>query len=462
MSESFRSEKDTMGVVRVPAGALYGAQTTRAIENFPLSGRGLPVAVIRSLGRIKAAAAIVNARAGLLDLGLARVIEQAAIEVAEGRHDDQFPVDVFQTGSGTSSNMNANEVIANRAAILLGKPPGTNALHANDHVNLGQSSNDVFPAAVHLALLACAGGQLLPAMTSLAATLHDFADRTFDVIKTGRTHLMDAMPIRMGQEFRGHACQVDNAVQRLGQAMAGLRDLPLGGTAVGTGANSWPGFGAAVCAILGERWGEVVRETPAHFQAQSSLDAISHASGVMHTFATALYKITNDVRWMASSAIQELRLPAVQPGSSIMPAKQNPVVCEAVLMVCAQVFGNDTVVAFGNSQGQFELNTMMPVMARNALESAHLLTGACEVLGRCMQGAEVGEAVGAAARSNPVLATALNPHIGYEAAAAIARLAASSGRSVLDIARERTKLDPALLEDLLDPAKLCGEWGRQR
>ena len=462
MPAEFRTEHDTMGDVLVPANALYGAQTARALGNFPISGQRLPAPVIRALGHIKAAAAVVNERAGRLAPDLARAIEQAATEVAKGQHDDQFPVDVFQTGSGTSSNMNANEVIANRAAILCGKPPGSGAVHANDHVNLGQSSNDVFPSAVQLALLDVAHRQLEPAMAALATTLHDFADRTFDTIKSGRTHLMVAMPIRMGQEFRGYAQQVENGAQRLVAALHGLGDLPLGGTAVGTGVLAAPTFGAAVSCLLRERTGLAVRETAQHFHAQASLDAVVHASGALRTFATALYKIANDVRWMASSAFGELRLPAVQPGSSIMPAKVNPVVCEAVLMVCAQVFGNDAAVGFGNSQGQFELNTMMPLLARNSIESATLLANACSVLSQCVRGAEVGDAAGSGVAQNPILATALTARIGYEAAAAIARLAAASGRSIVDVAQEQTGLDAALLRQLLDPATLSGEQGRNR
>jgi fumarate hydratase class II len=459
MTDAWRSEKDTMGEVRVPADALYGAQTARAVHNFPISGQRLPGPLIAALGLIKGAAAAVNARHQQLEAAVAQAIRTAAAEVAAGQHDVHFPVDVFQTGSGTSSNMNANEVIANRASALLGKP---GAVHPNDHVNLGQSSNDVFPSAVQLALLVVGEQRLLPAMASLGSALHDLADRTFGVVKTGRTHLMDAMPIRLGQEVRGYAQQVELGVERVAMALAGLRPLPLGGTAVGTGVNARAGFGQAVCDELRAAAGIDVRETDAHFQAQACLDAVVHASACMRTFATSLYKLTNDVRWLASSVLGELRLPAVQPGSSIMPAKVNPVICEAVLMVCAQVLGNDAAVAFGNSQGQFELNTMMPLLARNSLESAQLLANACAVLRSAILGTEAAEGAGAAVHKNPILATALNGQIGYEAAAAIAKQAAQTGRTVLEVARERTSIDAATLEQLLDPAKLTGEWGRER
>jgi fumarate hydratase class II len=449
--------------VRVPRDALFGAQTARAIANFPISGQGIPAAVITALGIIKGACAAVNARDGRLDAGLADAIRRAAAEVAEGKHDRQFPVDVFQTGSGTSSNMNANEVIANRAAELLGEPRGAGAVHPNDHVNLGQSSNDVFPSAVQLALLLVGRDRLRPSMSALAGTLHDFADRTFDMVRTGRTHLMDALPIRVGQQIRGYAQQVELGAQRLEQATAGLCELPLGGTAVGTGANSRPGFGADVCAEIAARHGLPVRETTAHFQAQACLDAVVHLSAALRTFATALYKLTNDLRWMSSSLAGELRLPAVQPGSSMMPAKVNPVICEAVLMACVQVFGNDAVVGFGNSQGQFELATMMPLLARNTVESAMLLANACTILReRCLLGAEITAAASEKVHRNPMLATALAPQIGHEAAARIAKDAAQGGRTVLEVARERTGLDAAVLAELLDPARLCGEQGRTR
>jgi fumarate hydratase class II len=463
MTQKHRIEKDTMGEMRVPEDARYGAQTARAVANFPVSGQPLPALVVRALGVVKAAAAVVNERQKLLEPELARVIREAAEEVVAGQHDRHFPIDVFQTGSGTSSNMNANEVIAHRANELLGRNKARKAVHPNDHVNLGQSSNDVFPSAVQLALIMAWEEKLRPELSALAAALHDFADRTFDVVKTGRTHLMDAMPIRLGQEFRGYAGHVEAGMERIRQSVEGLRELPLGGTAVGTGVNSRPGLAAAMCREIAERRGFDVRETRNHFQAQAGLDAVVQCSASMRTFATALYKVANDIRWMASSVVGELRIPAVQPGSSIMPAKVNPVICESVLMVCAQVIGNDLAVAFGNSQGQFELNTMMPMMARNALESAVLLASACAILReKCLQGTAPGASAGAAVHRNPILATALNERIGYEAAAAIAKEAAASGRTVREVAAERTGLDAATLDELLDPKRLCGEWGRER
>ncbi|MBK8096085.1 MAG: class II fumarate hydratase [Planctomycetes bacterium] len=463
MSGGWRTEVDTMGAMRVPETALWGAQTARAIANFQISGNPLPGCLIAALGAIKAAAAIANERAAQLDPTLARAIAAAAQEVADGRHDQQFPIDLFQTGSGTSSNMNANEVIANRAIQLLGGAPGSRAVHPNDHVNLGQSSNDVFPSAVHLALLDCGTRRLLPAMQSLATTLHDLADRTFDVIKTGRTHLMDAMPIRMGQEFRGWAQQLELGGQRIAQALDGLRALPIGGTAVGTGVNASPGFGAAVCELLTSHTGLAVHETTMHFQAQSSLDAIVQVSGAMRTAATALFKVTNDIRWLASSAFGELRLPAIQPGSSIMPTKVNPVICEAVLMACAQVLGNDTVVAFGNTQGQFELASMTPLLARNGIESALLLAGACSALrDKCLLAMTVGDIATGQLERSPILATALTPAVGYDIAAAIAAAVAATGRSTPEVAREIAGIDMPTLQTMLDPVRLCGERGRNR
>lgn len=461
MTETFRTERDTMGEVQVPQHALYGAQTARAVANFPISGRPLPTRVIRALGMLKAAAAAVNGRDGALDAARADAIRRAAEEVAAGLHDGHFPVDVFQTGSGTSSHMNANEVIARRAGQLL--PAGADPVHPNDHVNLGQSSNDVFPSAVQLGLHGALQDLLLPELSALAAALHDFADATFDRVKTGRTHLMDAMPIRFGQEFRGYAQQCELGLARIAACLPDLATLPLGGTAVGTGVNARPGMAAAVCAELQARFGVPARETPHHFQAQACLDVVVHTSGALRTFASALYKIANDLRWMASSVVGELRIPPLQPGSSIMPAKVNPVVCEAVLMACAQVSGNDAVVAFANCQGQFELNTALPLIARNAIESAELLGNACRVLRqKCLAGMALAEDAGADVHRNPILATALNAEIGYEAAARVAKAAAASGRTVREVAAELTGLDGSTLDRLLDPARLCGEHGRTR
>lgn len=463
MADSYRTERDTMGEIRVPAAAYYGAQTARARDNFPVSLRPIPAPVIRALGAIKAAAAQVNRELGRLPAELADVIGKAAEEVAAGKLDAEFVVDVFQTGSGTSSNMNANEVIANRACELLGQPRGAKAVHPNDHVNMGQSSNDVFPSAVQLGIAFALHEQLLPALGQLAERLHALAERHFGVVKTGRTHLMDAMPIRFGQVFRGYAAQVDRAAARLRDALAAVCELPLGGTAVGTGINADPRLAAGICRELARRTGLPIRETGDHFQAQASLDIVVQVSGTCRTFATAFFKIANDIRWMSSSVMGELRIPELQPGSSIMPAKVNPVICESVQMLCGQVLGNDAAVAFGNSQGQFELNTMMPFMARNAVESIELLAnGARMFRTKLLDGIEVTEKATALVQRNPILATALNLAVGYETAAKIAKAAAASGRTVREVAAEMTDLPAAKLDELLDPSRMCGEWGKHR
>ncbi|MHC4515138.1 MAG: class II fumarate hydratase [Planctomycetota bacterium] len=466
MSKPTRVEKDTMGEVEVPKDAYYGAQTARARDNFPISGSGIPQLVVRALGMLKGAGAEVNAELEELPADLAKVVAEAAAEVASGKLDEHFVVDVFQTGSGTSSNMNANEVIANRASELLGKEPGSKAVHPNDHVNRGQSSNDVFPTAVQLGLALAVKEQLLPRMEALAECLNQIATQTFAKVKTGRTHLMDAMPIRYGQEFRGYAGQVERGKDRIQAAYEGLLDVPLGGTAVGTGVNAHPEFAGRVCKRIAKQHGIQLRETDNHFQAQSSLDAVVSMSGALRSFASSLYKIANDIRWMSSGplcGLGELRIPAVQPGSSIMPAKVNPVICESVLMLCAQVIGNDVVVGIGNSQGQFELNTMFPLMARNAIESAQLLANGCLTLRtRCLEGMEVTDAADAQVQRNPILATALNAAIGYETAAKIAKEAAATGKTVREIAVAMTDLSAEELDRLLDPAGLCGEWGKDR
>ncbi|MHC5064433.1 MAG: class II fumarate hydratase [Planctomycetota bacterium] len=455
-----------MGEVEVPAEALYGAQTERARRNFPISGGGIPAVVIRSLGLIKGAAAAVNAEIGGLDGRLAEAIVAAAGEAAANKLDEHFVVDVFQTGSGTSSNMNANEVIANRAGQILGEALGSKAVHPNDHVNMGQSSNDVFPSAVQLGLALSVKEKLLPAMERLSDCLHGLADRNFDSVKTGRTHLMDAMPIRYGQEFRGYAQQVDLGAARIEAAIEGLAEVPLGGTAVGTGVNAQAGFADAVCKLLDKEFGLGLRESTRHFQAQSSLDAVVALSGACRGFATAFYKIANDIRWMSSgplTGLGELSIPAVQPGSSIMPAKVNPVICESVLMLCGQVFANDSAVAFGNSQGQFELNTMMPFMARNSVESVDLLANGCDMFREnCLEGLEVTGEGAKQVHRNPILATALNRAVGYEVAAKIAKEAAASGRTVREVALDVTELGPDELDGLLDPGGLCGQVGRDR
>ncbi len=361
-----------MGDVRVPAAALWRAQTQRAVENFPISGTGLDPAHIAALARIKAAAAAVNAELGVVPGDVASAIETAAGSVARGEHADQFPIDVFQTGSGTSSNMNVNEVVASIAATALGS-----AVHPNDDVNASQSSNDVFPSSIHLAATAGLAHDLIPALEHLASTLGDKAAQWSGVVKSGRTHLMDATPITLGQEFSGYAAQMRYGVERIGSVLPRVAELPLGGTAVGTGINMPRGFAAAVIARLAAETGLPLTEARNHFEAQGARDALVEASGQLRVIAVGLYKIANDVRWMGSgprAGLRELRIPDLQPGSSIMPGKVNPVVCEAVRQVCAQVFGNDAAVTFAGSQGDFELNVMLPVIARNLLESIRLLT----------------------------------------------------------------------------------------
>ncbi|MCA8952112.1 MAG: aspartate ammonia-lyase, partial [Planctomycetes bacterium] len=394
---------------------------------------------------------------------LADAIETAAREVVDGRHDGDFVLDVFQTGSATSTNMNMNEVLANRAAELLGQPRGGRAVHPNDHVNLGQSSNDTMPSAVQIALLERGTHRLLPAWGALVARLHDLADTNWDELRDGRTHLMRAAPIRLGQRLRGYADQLAAAGASLGDALARCRALPLGGTAVGTGIGCPPGFAAEVCAELRRDTGLEVHETAHHLGVQGGFDAVAGLVASVRVSGSVLYKITNDLRWQASDALRELEIPVLQPGSSIMPGKVNPVVCEAVLMCCAQIVGNDAAVGFANSQGQFELHTMIPLVARNALEAVELLAAAAGALDtHCLTGLR--PAAGAAARvdANPILATGLAPVLGYDVAAELAHAAEQSGRTVLEIARERTDLEPDRLTELLDPRRLAGELGAER
>jgi fumarate hydratase class II len=449
----FRVERDTMGEVRVPADALWRAQTQRAVENFPISGRGIESAQIRALAQIKGAAAQVNADLGVLEEDLATAIATAAAHVAEGGYDDQFPIDVFQTGSGTSSNMNANEVIATLAARDLGRP-----VHPNDHVNASQSSNDVFPSSIHLAATEAVVGELVPALEHLTAALREKAAAWADVVKSGRTHLMDATPVTLGQEFSGYAQQVSNGIERLNSTLPRLAELPLGGTAVGTGVNTPPGFAAAVIGRLAESTGLPMTEARNHFEAQGARDALVEASGQVKVIAVGLYKIVNDIRWMGSgprAGLRELRLPDLQPGSSIMPGKVNPVVPEAVRQVCAQVIGNDATVSFAGTQGDFELNVMLPVMARNLLESIRLLANASRLLAdRCIAGLEPNiEVARAYAEGSPSIVTPLNRFLGYDEASAIAKQALASGRSIREVVVERGHLESGTLtEEQLDEA----------
>lgn len=455
----YRTEHDTMGEVLVPADALWGAQTQRAVENFPVSGQRLEPAHIHALARIKAAAARVNASLGVLEPDLADAIVSAATAVADGVYDDQFPVDVFQTGSGTSSNMNMNEVVAALAAARLGRP-----VHPNDHINASQSSNDVFPSAIHLAATEAITHQLLHALRHLNFALEAKADEFATVVKAGRTHLMDATPVTLGQEFAGYAAQIQYGIERVTGVLPRLAELPLGGTAVGTGINAPPGFAAAVIAMLADETGLPLTEATNHFEAQGARDALVETSGQLRTVAVGLFKIANDIRWMGSgprAGLRELTLPDLQPGSSIMPGKVNPVVCESVRQVCAQVIGNDAAVAFAGAAGDFELNVMLPVMARNLLESIRLLTAACRLLAdRCVAGLTANEEVCLAyAEGSASLATPLNRHLGYEEAAAVAKEALATGRSIRSVVVDRGhvaagRLTEAQLDEALDVLRL--------
>jgi fumarate hydratase class II len=449
-SPRFRLEHDSMGEVPVPADALYGAQTQRAVENFPISRLRFPRPFLRALGLVKACAARVNAQFGALPPALASAIENAANQVMEGAHDAHFVVDVFQTGSGTSTNMNANEVIARLSNT-----------HPNDHVNRSQSSNDVIPTAIHIAAAELATGQLLPEMGNLHSALEQQSRRLWDVVKVGRTHLQDAVPIRLGQEFSGYARQVELGAARLTLALEGIYELPIGGTAVGTGLNAPPGFGAAVAQLIAGRTGLPFREARNHFEAQAARDAVSFLSGALRSYAIALTKIANDIRWLASGprcGIAEIRLPAVQPGSSIMPGKINPVIAESVLMVCAQVVGYDAAIAWACAAGNFELNTMMPVIAYDLLESLEILAAATRTFTqRCVEGLEADpDRARALLDRSFALATALAPEIGYERTAAIVHEAWQSNRSVREAAEEKSGLPPERLNELFDAARQVG------
>jgi len=433
----FRIEHDSMGEVRVPAEALWGAQTQRAVQNLPVSGLRIDRGLIAALGHIKAAAAVANAGLGVLDGDMADAIAAAAREVAAGKHDEQFPVDVFQTGSGTSSNMNANEVIATLAASRLGRP-----VHPNDHVNASQSSNDVFPSAIHIAAVQSMKGLVIPAVDRLANALEAKAAEFADVVKAGRTHLMDATPVTLGQEFGGYAAAARHGAQRVAEVLGQVGALPLGGTAVGTGINAPPGFAAQVIGMLADELDLPLSEAVNHFEAAGARDALVAASGTLRVVAVSLYKIANDLRWMASgprAGLAEISLPELQPGSSIMPGKVNPVVCEAVCQVTAQVIGNDAAVAFGGAAGNFELNVMLPVIARNLLESTRLLAGVAPLLAdRCVAGIRANtERLRRYAESSASIVTALNRFIGYEAAAQVAKQSLESGRTIREVVIER-------------------------
>ena len=453
--QKFRTVHDSMGELQVPEDALWGAQTQRAVDNFPISGMAMPRHFISALGLVKWAAAGANAELGLLTSKKAVVIQQAALEVADGKHDRHFPVDVFQTGSGTSSNMNANEVIATVASEMLGSE-----VHPNDHVNMSQSSNDVIPTCVHVSAAICIQDQLLPALKHLSSTLDKKAREVDGIVKTGRTHLMDAMPVTMGQELDGWRAQVNHASERLGDTMKRLTGLAQGGTAVGTGINAHPRFGAKVARLLAERTGVEFRTADSLFEGLSSQDAAVETSGQLRVLAVSLTKIANDLRWMNSgplAGIGEIALPALQPGSSIMPGKVNPVIPEAVAMVAAQVVGNDATIAMAGQSGNFQLNVMLPVVAHNLLQSIEILTNAVVCLAdSAIAGFTVNEDnIKAALGRNPILVTALNPVIGYEKGAAVAKKAYAEGRPIKDVARDETDLTDEELDRLLDPADLA-------
>ncbi len=449
----FRIERDTMGEVRVPAAALYQAQTQRAVENFPISGIPIDPALIAALGLIKGAAAQANASLGVITEERAAAIAQAAEAVASGAHNGEFPIDVFQTGSGTSSNMNANEVIASLAGQLLGE-----TVHPNDHVNASQSSNDVFPSAIHIAATQSLINDLVPALQHLQASLQAKAEEFAEVVKSGRTHLMDATPVTLGQEFGGYATQIRYGVERVQATLPRVAELPLGGTAVGTGINTPVGFAAAVISNIVRQTGLPLTEASDHFEAQGARDGLVEASGALRTIAVSLNKIANDLRWMGSgprAGLGEIALPDLQPGSSIMPGKVNPVLCEATTMVCAQVIGNDAAVTFAGASGNFELNVMLPVMARNVLESIRLLAGVSRLLAdRCVDGIVANvEHCRTLAESSPSIVTPLNRYIGYENAAAVAKKALKEGKTIRDVVLESGYVtDGSLTEDQLDEA----------
>jgi len=453
MSEEFRIEKDSMGEMKVPAGALYAAQTQRAVENFPISGQRFGRRMIEALGVVKRAAAETNGELGHLPEAVADAIARAAGAVAEGRWDDQFVVDVYQTGSGTSSNMNTNEVISALANQALG--PGSPVVHPNDHVNFGQSSNDVIPTAIHVAARLTLERDLLPALQELAGALREKAEAFDHVLKSGRTHLMDATPVRLGQEFGGYARQVERAIERVRQGSEDLAELPLGGTATGTGINTDPSFARLAIARISAATSLDFREAEDHFEAQGARDALVQAHGALNTAAVSLMKIADDVRWMGSgptSGLAEIFLPAVQPGSSIMPGKVNPVLSEALMMVCARVAGNHTTLTVAGGRGNFELNVMMPVMAQAFLESASLLANGVRAFStRCVAGIRANEErTRELLERNPAIATALNLDIGYDRASEVAKKSAQEGRSVREVVLEMGLLDEARLDEALD------------
>ncbi len=456
-TQEFRLERDSMGEFSVPVDAYYGANTMRAVLNFPISDLRFGRSFIRAISSIKLAAAEVNREIGLLDDGISEAIVTAAREVADGGFDDQFVVDIFQTGSGTSTNMNANEVISNRAIENLGGTKGSRTpVHPNDHVNMGQSSNDVIPTAIHIAALVAIHDDLIPALKELGSAIDDKAEEFMPIVKTGRTHLQDATPVRLGQEFVGYAGQIERSISRLREAEGELSEVALGGTAVGTGVNTHPEFAPNVCARLSDMLGVEVRETTNHFQAQSTLDNIVAASGALRTVAVSLMKISNDIRWLGSgprAGIGEIMLPEVQPGSSIMPGKVNPVIPESVCQVAAQVIGNDAVVGVAGQSGNFEINVMMPVAAYNLLQSIDLLRASAANLSRqCVTGLTATSAGPDMVDRGLAIVTTLVPHIGYDASADISKEAQATGQTVKEVALVRTDLSSEDLDEILDPS----------
>jgi fumarate hydratase class II len=453
-----RIERDSMGEVAVPADAYYGASTQRAVDNFPISGERFDRRFIRALGLIKGSAASVASEQGFLESEIADAIRSAADEVAEGALDDQFVLDIFQTGSGTSTNTNANEVIASRANEVLGDR-SVGRVHPNDHVNFGQSSNDVIPTAIHIAAVDGIRSRLIPELESLASALRGKGEEFADVVKSGRTHLMDATPVTLGQEFRGWATQASKGAVRLTNVLPELEELALGGTAVGTGINAPDGFAPAVIASIAERTGHPFREAPDHFEAQGSKDAVVMASGALRTVAVSLFKIANDIRFLGSgptSGLGEIRIPDLQPGSSIMPGKVNPVMSEMLMMVSARVVGNDLTIAWAGANGNFELNVMMPVMAHDLLSSIELLANAVEAFRtRCVEGIEANEErARELLERNAIIVTALNPHIGYDNGAKIAKESLATGRSIRELVLEAGLLTADELDAALDLKKM--------
>ncbi|TCO88085.1 fumarase class II [Chthoniobacter flavus] len=462
---STRIEKDSMGTMEVPSEALYGASTQRAVLNFPVSGRGFGREFIRALGLIKGACAQANLELGRLSQERTDLIARVAQEVIDGQLDAHFPVDIYQTGSGTSTNMNANEVIGNRCSQLAGKPIGSKEpVHPNDHVNMGQSSNDIIPTTIHVAVGEMLHKALLPALGELQTALEKKSTEFWDIIKIGRTHLMDATPVRLGQEFGGYATQIEYAGFRASNALAAVQELPLGGTAVGTGLNCHPDFPGIVMRHLASQTGIAFREARNHFEAQAAKDGLVQASGQLKTIAVSLFKIANDIRWLSSGprcGIGEIRLPETQPGSSIMPGKVNPVICESVMQVCARVIGNDATVTWAAANGNFELNVMMPVLADAILESIKLLANVCNVFReKCVVGIQAN-----VARCNELveysmaMVTSLAPIIGYDKAAEIAKESAKTGKTVREICREKQVLPEAELAKALDPVEMTKPGG---